>query len=280
MIWITLQILVTNLKLQPTKQPFPFAARWPWRDQTGEGTGEGTPFCTSMFNKQMHFTIRVSLSDCQSPSLWFWVGLLEAGVVSENQHNTPPTTSEPPWTLLNCYTVKIKATLKTWLSPFITLAVCIHAFPLSHLSHCTFQKQAQAVSLSNSEELDHEDQAHCAEYHQLIPFWQGNISFTEELLYPRNTPASWGRERRNYRQKAGKYSPVFPLTPAIHQITWKTNPPLPSSLWSLPYPYTGYWGNIYVINLDMQSRNGSLTAWTLDVLCSRWKCLPSKTSNG
>lgn len=124
--------------------------------------------------------------------------------MSENQHNTPLTTSEPPWTLLlNCYIVKIKTTLKTWLSLFTTPAVCIHDFPLSH---CTFQKQAQAASLSNSEKLDDEDQVHCAEYHQVIPFWQGNILFTEELLYPRNTPASWGRVRRNYRQKAGKYS--------------------------------------------------------------------------
>lgn len=86
----------------------------------------------------MHLTIQVSLADCQSPSLWFWVGLPEAGAVSESQHNTPLATSEPPWTLLSCHTAKIKTTLTTWLSPFITPAVRIHAFPLSH---CTFQEQ-------------------------------------------------------------------------------------------------------------------------------------------
>lgn len=150
----------------------------------------------------MHLTIQVSPSDCQSPSLWFWAGLPEAGAVPESQHNTPLTTSEPPWThLLSCHTVKIKTTPITWLSPFITPAVCIHAFPLSH---CTFQKQTPSYIATQTEELDNEAQVYCAEWISLADpiltmehFIQWGTS-----LHPQSTPASWASVRRNYKTES------------------------------------------------------------------------------
>lgn len=72
-------------------------------------------------------------------------------------------------------------------------------------------------------------------------------------LHPWSTPASWRRVRRNYKPESRQMFSSF-LSYSSYppdDFFMKTNPPSLHSLWCLLYPYTGYWGNINVINLDI-----------------------------
>lgn len=106
----------------------PLIARWPRKDQTGSCSVQAG-------SVREHLAIWVSLSDCQSPSSWSWVALLEAGGTLENQHDTPFYYLKAPMGSHGEATAKIKT--PPWqpgcpgnlLAGFTTPAVSIHASP-------------------------------------------------------------------------------------------------------------------------------------------------------